>query len=141
LATGGEDNRVIIWDLKTGLELRTFSGDSAHRDGNAGWIDSLAFDPKGRWLAAGSRNNSLRIWEVGTWRELATITNEGAVLALAFSRDGKLLASCGRPNRITVRQAGTWTESVTLTTEAWDFKDMAFSPDGQLTSPLVVARP
>ena len=37
------------------------------------WVDSLAFSPDFRYLAAGDSDSSLRIWSTTNWRELATL--------------------------------------------------------------------
>jgi WD40 repeat protein len=57
-------------------------------------IRSVAFSPDGRWLASGAKDNTVKIWEVGTARLLRTLYGHGsAVNAVAASPDGKLLAS------------------------------------------------
>jgi WD40 repeat protein/uncharacterized caspase-like protein len=57
-------------------------------------IRSVAFSPDGRWLASGAKDNTVKIWEVGTGRLLRTLYGHGsAVNAVAASPDGKLLAS------------------------------------------------
>jgi WD40 repeat protein len=55
LATGGKDG-VILWNLEEGKMLTRL------RESN-GWIQSLAFSPNGRYLATGSYDSVVRIWE------------------------------------------------------------------------------
>ncbi len=62
--------------------------------GHAMSVEAMAFSPDGKWLASGSIDNTVRLWEVATGREVRTFSGHTkAVKAVAFSRDGRLLAS------------------------------------------------
>jgi RNA polymerase sigma factor (sigma-70 family) len=57
---------------------------------------SMALSPDGRMLAAGHRDGTVQLWEVGSGRELRCFTgHRGEVWSLAFSADGLRLASGG----------------------------------------------
>ena len=59
-------------------------------------METLAFSPDGSMLASGSRDNTIRLWDVETHDVLHTITeHEDDVWTVAFSPDGKTLASGG----------------------------------------------
>jgi RNA polymerase sigma factor (sigma-70 family) len=64
-----------------------------------GEISGLTFSPDGRLLASGSLDNTARLWDVATGRELWRFRGEKAhspFHAVAFSPDGKSLAGgCG----------------------------------------------
>ncbi len=75
LASGSADNRVRLWDVATGRQLRVLTG---HRDR----VTSLAFSPDGKTLASGSRDETVKLWDVATGREhiaIASGTGSGDV--------------------------------------------------------------
>jgi WD40 repeat protein len=63
IASGGEDGRVKIWDSRTGVEVVTFRG-------HTGLISSLAFSPDGKRLYSGSRDTTVKVWDLTQLHQL-----------------------------------------------------------------------
>ena len=61
--------------------------------GHTNVVFTVAFAPDGKTLASGGYDQSLRLWDVASGRELRSISHPAAVRALAFSADGKFIAS------------------------------------------------
>jgi WD40 repeat protein len=86
----GKFNQMILWDIPSGKEIRTFSG-------KAGKFNSVAFSQDGRYVLSGDEGYMLKMWETATGREVRSIYHYrryiyGArygVTAVAFSPDGK----------------------------------------------------
>jgi WD40 repeat protein len=61
----------------------------------------VAFRVDGNTLASGSSDNSIKLWDVGTGKTIATLEGHtGAVLSLTFNPDGMLLASTSADHTI-----------------------------------------
>ncbi len=89
LVTGGELGIAHLWDVSTGLELRSFV---AH----AGPIRAVAFSRDGARVLTGSEDGSTRIWETATGSELIQLTgHESGVRSVATSSDGIFVLTAG----------------------------------------------
>lgn len=55
--SGGEDSKVIVWDLATGEQRAVF--DEHHTS-----VDRVAVSRDGRWAATASRDNDLLLWDL-----------------------------------------------------------------------------
>src|SRR6266480_720385 len=75
---------------------------------NVGRTLSVAFSPDGKTLAAGSWDDTVRLWDVATGKELRQLTGHKAyVNSVRFSRDGKLLWTHGGDRTCRVWESGT----------------------------------
>jgi WD40 repeat protein len=140
LAPAGEpDYRVRLWDVATGGQVGEFQGLS-HGPADQRAVGSLAFSPDGRLLAAGFGNPSnfgspqydqvVKVWDVGSAREVKTLPVRSSVPALAFSPDGQTLAAACHDGRLHRWAVATWRERPPLTGAGLQYQ-VAFSPDGR----------
>src|SRR5262249_10385513 len=69
--------------------------------GHAKLVLCVAFSPDSQALASGSLDETIRLWDVRTGKELATLQGHtGAVSSVAYSPDGQTLASAGADKTI-----------------------------------------
>jgi WD40 repeat protein len=111
--------------------------------GHTGSVYSVAFSPDGRLLASGSSDETIKLWDVATGREVRTLSGHtDNVRSVAFSPDGRLLASgsCGQrdssgdciQDEIKLWDVATGREVRTLSGHTDNVRSVAFSPDGRL---------
>ena len=92
----GDEFNAQLWDTNSGSLLRTFTGHTKD-------ITSLIFFLDGKFVATGSLDNLIKIWQIGTGKAVKNIpVFEGGVLSIAFSPRGNLLAVSGHSNTIKV---------------------------------------
>jgi WD40 repeat protein/serine/threonine protein kinase len=108
---------------------------AAFLHGHSDQVRSVAFSPDGKWLASGSRDRTIILWDVAGHRSagLALKVQGSRVNSVAFSPDGKVLASGSDSGAVElwgVRTGQRLDRSPEGHTDAvWS---VAFSPDGRL---------
>ena len=69
----------------------------------------------GALLASGSEDKTVKLWDVQTQREVATLKGHGdSVTSVAFAPDGRLLASGGEDKTVKLWDVQTQREVATL---------------------------
>jgi len=139
-ALSGADNTLKLWEVATGREIRIFRRQ----------FSSIAFSPDGRLvLSGGSRlvvsstgdgglalsgaNNTLKLWEVATGREVRTFKGHSELVrSVALSPDGRFALSGSWDKTLKLWEVATGREIRTLSGHSDMVLSVAFAPDGRL---------
>jgi WD40 repeat protein len=126
LASGINDNSIILWDVGSGKQSTILKG-------HTNYVSSVAFSPDGKELASGSLDRTIILWDVKGGKQSTTLTGHiDAVTTVAFSLDGKLLASGSYDGNIILWDVGSGKQLTTLNGHTDAVRSVAFSPDGKL---------
>ena len=95
------------------------------------WMTAVAVAPDGGWLAAGSSDGVVRIWNVADGRERAALTgHKDWVTAMAVAPDGTWLATGGDDATIRIWDVADARERATLACGKHRVTAVAVAPDG-----------
>jgi len=124
LATSGAEGALCVWDLEARDKLLTL---------DAG-VTAIAFDAKGRYLAAGTfseQGQSVVVWDFENQEKVFDLPgHHDRINAVAFSPDGSWLVSGGDDSTIRVWNALTGRLVVARQFDA-AVQSLAFSEDGK----------
>lgn len=105
LASGSLDNTVILWNIESGKQIRSFSGHTKR-------LRSVEFSPDGKQLLTASKDNTAKIFEVVSGELLLEIrlkendlhgafySPEGSKVLLVDGRDGLFVYDALSGNKI-----------------------------------------
>jgi WD40 repeat protein len=100
--------------------------------GHQGLVTALAFAPDGKTLVSGSDDNTVKLWDVASGKELRTLRGHAApVRSVACSPDGKTLVSGSWDRTVKLWDVASGKELRTLQGHASDVASVAYSPDGK----------
>ncbi|GCL44500.1 serine/threonine-protein kinase [Microcystis aeruginosa] len=100
--------------------------------GHSDSVQSVVYSPDGGYLASGSGDTTIKIWEVATGKELRTLTGHSdPVFSVVYSPDGRYLASGIWDNTIKIWDVATGKQLRTLTGHSDPVLSVVYSPDGR----------
>jgi WD40 repeat protein len=88
-----------LWDLTTREKIKTLGHQQE-------LVSCVRFSPDGRYLAAGSIDRTVRLWEVATGQQFLIGWHDRPVTCVVFSPDGRWLASSGKDPSIRLWNLG-----------------------------------
>jgi WD40 repeat protein len=93
-------------------------------------VRKVVFSPDGRWIATASEDNTARVWEAATGKELARLKHDNIVTSVVFSPDGRWIATASEDNTARVWDTATGKELTRLKHDSY-VNSVVFSPDGR----------
>jgi len=115
------DFSLKLWDVKSGEEIRSFSG---HQD----TVSTISFSPDGKKILSGGNDYSIRIWNVTSGKEIHPRKSHFSYLEkLAFTAKGRKLIAGYSDNSIRIWSTSSY-KLVRHLTGTWTH--YAFSQDG-----------
>ncbi|MFF1341500.1 trypsin-like peptidase domain-containing protein [Streptomyces sp. NPDC058290] len=119
-------------ESKESLQIAAALPHNPRLPGHTAPVLSVTFSPDGRFLATGSSDNTVRLWDVATGTTRTKLAGHTApVLSVAFSPDGRTLATGSSDNTVRLWDAATGTTRATLAGHTVPVLSVAFSPDAR----------
>ncbi len=108
VATGGQDNRVRIWDASDGGLLATLGG-------HDGYVLCLAFSPDDQLLASAGEDKTIRVWSPQSGELLCVLEGHtDRIRGVSFLADGRLLASKSCDGTVRLWNCETWSQAAVI---------------------------
>jgi WD40 repeat protein len=115
---------ALVWGRAQAVNLKHFEPNG---------IAALAFSPSGKILATAGVDDSLRLWDVATEKELrSTKAHVGGVFAVAFAAGGRLVISAGADGVIRLWDSDTLKERGQLRGHEKAVTCLALARDGYM---------
>ncbi len=91
---------------------------------------SAAIAPDGTWLATGSDDGEVRIWDANGTLRASLTGHDGPVHAVAIAPDGTLLTTAGDDGTVRIWSADGAPRATISTSQPWPVRAVAIAPDG-----------
>ncbi|KAI8901526.1 WD40-repeat-containing domain protein [Globomyces pollinis-pini] len=129
LASGGNDNKLLIWDIRQTSPITQFSDHIAA-------VKAISWSPHTHGILAsggGTADKCIRIWNTSTSSLLNHIDTGSQVCNLAWSKNSSEIVSTHgySQNQINIWKYPSMQCSATLTGHSFRVLYLAMSPDGQ----------
>lgn len=100
--------------------------------GHSNRISTIAISPDGRTIISGSQDNTIKLWDVASGRELKTLSGHSDVVSVvAYSPDGQTIISSSWDKTIKLWDAASGHELRSLKGHNYGITAMAVSSDGR----------
>ncbi len=102
------------------------------QEGVMSCIDTVAIAPDGKTALSGSWDNTLKLWDLFTGKEMRTFSGHSdTVRSIAYTPDGKTALSGSSDKNLKLWDLATGEEIRTFSGHSWSITSVAVSPDGK----------
>jgi WD40 repeat protein len=135
LVSGSSDCSIRIWDMRMNEEISLLRSHSPMADVTSlsHAVTSVAFSPDGRQVVSGSRDGTVRIWDVESSKQITLLQGHHMwVFSVSFSPDGAHVASGSTDGTIRVWDIQTLPRSMEILDDSNSepTKELAISLNG-----------
>ena len=125
-------NRGIIAETITEPETALGQPEIKFQTGHSEYVFSVNFSPDGKYIVSGSDDDTVKLWEVESGKEIRTFTSHtDNVSSVSFSPDGKYIASGSWYGTIKLWEVESGKEIRTFSGHTSYVTSVSFSPDGK----------
>lgn len=126
LASGSDDWTFKLWNIQQRQHIATLEHIT---DRTRSQVKDVAFSPDGQRLATAGQH--VKLWEISTQNEIATLRHDEYVWALAFSPNGQLLAAGDGEGKVKIWDVQRQQSMVQLEGDTDGVYAVTFSSDGR----------
>jgi WD40 domain-containing protein len=94
IVSGSGDNNLILWNGRTGEQIKILKGHSA-------MVQCVAYSPDGNYIVSGSHDNNLILWDGKTGDQIKILKDHTDIVrCVAYSPDGNCIVSGSKDNSL-----------------------------------------
>eukprot|EP00927_Polykrikos_kofoidii_P030277 TRINITY_DN26070_c0_g1_i2.p1 TRINITY_DN26070_c0_g1~~TRINITY_DN26070_c0_g1_i2.p1 ORF type:complete len:2246 (-),score=402.18 TRINITY_DN26070_c0_g1_i2:72-6140(-) len=124
LVAGGEDSRVVVWDVESQSRRHEFETQQA--------VAAVAFSPSGLFFAAGDVEAFVTVWCATTGDEVGQSGVDAEVMSIAMSSSPKEIMAVGSKSKNVLLMSVPRLEDLAKISFEADVRSLSFSPDGTM---------
>lgn len=135
MISGGHDQKLLLWKTAGWKPVRVLLKNEEPIDFSEKYpakdVMSVAFSPDSQYIAAGLRDNTVRLFDVQSGEQVKVLEgNTRGLRSVAFSPDGQYIVSGGHDGIIRLWEVKSGRSVRVFTGHMGQVWSVAFSPDG-----------
>jgi WD40 repeat protein len=122
--SGSDDKTIILWEVKTGLAIKSFIG---HTD----YVSSVCFSLDGKYIISGSADRSIKLWDINSGLLIRSFNgHKSGITSVKVSPNGKYMLSGSVDGTFRIWMIDSGVPYLDVNTGC-PINDVCYSPDGR----------